>query len=134
MDYDMFDHMPVICEIKCEKYKNEYCDLRSFQDFSKFEVGAFLNDLSMKLRNMSLCAVNCEDVNKCKDEFESIFNGTVFDHAPVKISSKEEEKQKAKPWITKDIVISINFKNLMFKFAIKGKTKKNMFLLKSIEI
>ena len=46
--------MPVICEIKCEKSKNECCDLKSFQDFSKFGFGAFLNDLSVKLRNMSL--------------------------------------------------------------------------------
>ena len=90
VDYDISDHMPVICEIKCEKSKNEYCDLRSFQDFSKFEVGAFLNDLSVKLRGMNLCAENCEDVNKCWDEFESIFSGTVFDHAPVKILSKKE--------------------------------------------
>ena len=33
---------------------------------------------------MSLCAKNCEDINKCLDEFESIFSGTVFDHAPIK--------------------------------------------------
>ena len=73
---------------------------------------------------MNLCAENCEDVNKCWDEFKSIFSGTVFDHAPVKILSKKEQKLKAKPWITKGILISINFKNLMFKFAIKDKTKK----------
>ena len=124
VDYDISDHMPVICEIKCEKSKNELCDLKSFQDFSKFEVGAFLNDLSVKLRNMSLCVKHCEDVNKCWNEFESIFSGTVFDHAPIKILSKKEQKIKAKPWITRGIIISINFKNLMFKFAIKDKTKK----------
>ena len=87
--------MPVICEIKCEKSKNELCDLKSFQDFSKFEVGAFLNDLSVKLRNMSLCVKHCEDVNKCWNEFESIFSGTVFDHTPIKILSKKEQKIKA---------------------------------------
>ena len=39
----------------------------------------------MKLRKMNLCAIDGEDVNKCLNEFESIFSGTVFDHAPVKI-------------------------------------------------
>ena len=86
--------MTVICEIKCEKSKNEYCDLSII--FRKFEVGAFLNDLSVKLRNMSLCAENCEDVNKCWDEFESVFSGTIYDHALVKILSKKEEKLRAK--------------------------------------
>ena len=83
---------------------------------------------------MNLCAENCEDVNKCWDEFESIFSGTVFDHAPVKILSKKEQKLKAKPWITKGIIISINFKNSMIKFAIKDKTKKNLFVLKNIKL
>ena len=64
----------------------------SFQDFSKFEVGAFLNDLSVKLRNMSSCVKYCGDINKCLSEFESIFNGTVFDHTPIKILSKNNKR------------------------------------------
>ena len=83
---------------------------------------------------MSLCVKHCEDVNKCWNEFESIFSGTVFDHAPIKIQSKKEQKIKAKPWITRGIIISINFKNLMFKFAIKDKTKNFLLILKNIEI
>ena len=43
VDYDISDYMLVFCEIKCEKFKNESCDLKSFQDFSNFKVGAFLN-------------------------------------------------------------------------------------------
>ena len=96
MDYDISDHMPVVCKNNLEKSKMENCDLKSFQDFSKFEVVAFLNDLSVKLRNMSLCDKRCEDINKCWDEFESIFSGTVFDHAPIKILTKKEQKIKAK--------------------------------------
>ena len=30
VDNDISDHMPDICEIKCEKSKNEYSDLKSF--------------------------------------------------------------------------------------------------------
>ena len=52
---------------------------------------------------MSLCDKHCEDVNKCWNEFESIFSGTVFDHAPIKILSK-----KAKLWITKVIIIKLD--------------------------
>ena len=92
MDYDISDHMPVVCEIKCEKSKDEYYILKSFQDFSKFELEAFLNDLSVNLRNMSICAKNCEDVNKWWVELNSILSGTIFEYAPDKILSKKEKK------------------------------------------
>ena len=80
---------------------------------------------------MSLCAENCEDINKCWDEFKSIFSGTVFDYAPVKISSKNE--QKAKPWITKRVIVSTIFRNLILVSPLKIKLK-NSCVLKSIEI
>ena len=48
----------------------------------------------------------------------------VFYHAPIKILNKKDQKLKAKPWISKGIIVSIKKKNLMFKSAIKDKTKK----------
>ena len=51
------------------------------------------------------------------------FSWTVFDYAQVKILSKKEQKLKAKPWIAKGIIISINFKKFIFKFSIKKKNK-----------
>ena len=78
-------------------------------------------------------AKNCEDVNKCQDEFDSIFSWTVLDNAPVKILSKHEQKLKAKPSTTLSITISVNFQNFMFKFSIKDMTKK-LFFSKVIEI
>ena len=36
-----------------KKFKNEFSGLKSFQNFSKFEVEAFLNDLCEKLRNIT---------------------------------------------------------------------------------
>ena len=55
------------------------------------------------------------------------FSWPVFDHAPVKISSKKEQKLKAKPWKTKGITISINLKNYMFKLSVKEKLIENCF-------
>ena len=43
---------------------------------------------------------------------------------PIKVLNKKVQKLKAKPWLTKGIIKSINNKNLMFKFAIKDKQKK----------
>ena len=63
----------------------------------------------------------------------SVLSSTVFNHDPIKILSKKEQKLKAKTWITKGINNSIKNKN-MFKFAIKDITKKKLFYLKNIEI
>ena len=62
MDYGISDHMLVVCKIKFEKPENEFCHLKFLQDLNKFEVGVFLNNLSVKLRNMILCAENCGNV------------------------------------------------------------------------
>ena len=78
----------------------------------------------MNLKKLRLSITNCEDVNVCWSKFESVFSRTVFDHAPIKILSRKEQKLKAKPWITKGIINSIKNKNVMFKLAIKDKTTK----------
>ena len=124
VNYNVSDHMPVVCEIVCEKPKTVTFNQKYVQDFSSFDVWVFLNSLRMKLQHMRLYAECCEGVNKCWDEFEAIFSGTVYHHAPIKVLNKKEQKLKAKPWLTKGIINSINNKNLMFKFAIKDKQKK----------
>ena len=124
VDYDISDHMPVVCEIKCLMNKNELCYQKSVQDFSKFDVGVFLNDLRRNLGKLKMSITKGEDINECWNEFESVFGSTVFYHAPIKILNKKDQKLKAKPWISKGIIVSIKKKNLMFKSAIKDKTKK----------
>ena len=96
VNYDISDHMPVVCEIVCEMTKTKTFNQRYVQDFSTFDVGVFLNSLRMKLQNMRLYAECCEDVNKCWDEFEGIFGGVVYHHAPIKVLNKKEQKIKAK--------------------------------------
>ena len=78
----------------------------------------------MKLQNMRLYAECCEGVNKFWDEFEAIFNVTVYHHDPIKVLNKKDQKLKAKSWLTKVIINSITNKSVMIKFAIKDKQKK----------
>ena len=59
-------------------------------------------------------------------------SSTVFFRAPIKILNKNDQKLKAKPWITKNIRVSI--KKIIFKSAIKDKTKKFSTTFKNIEI
>ena len=92
VNYDVSDHMPVVCEIISEKAKTEAFNQKYVQDFSTFDVGVFLNSLRMKLQNMSLYAECSEGVNKCWDEFGAVFSGTVYYHAPIKVLNKKEQK------------------------------------------
>ena len=78
LNYDVSDHMPVVCEIICETTKIEVFNQKYIQNFSTFDVGVFLNNLRMKMQNMSLYAEISEGVNKCWDDFEAIFSGTVY--------------------------------------------------------
>ena len=66
---------------------------------SKFDVGVFLNNPNMKLRNMtmSLCVENCKDINTCYNEFKIIFSRTVFHHASIKLITKKVQKLNKNP-------------------------------------
>ena len=76
-NYDISDHIPVVCGVLCEKTKNKVCYQRSVQDVSILNV-IFLNNLNMTLRSMRLCMESCVNDNECWNKYECIFSSTVF--------------------------------------------------------
>ena len=91
VNYFMSDHMLAMYEIICEDTKIEAFKQKYVQDFSIFNVGVFLNSLRLKLQNIKLYAECCEGVNKCLDEFEAIFNGSIHHHTPIKVLNKKNK-------------------------------------------
>ena len=81
--------MPVVCEIICEKTKTETFNQKHVQDFRTFDVEVFLNSPRMKLQDMRLYTECFEGMNKCWDEFEAIFSGTVYHYDPIKVLNKK---------------------------------------------
>ena len=55
------------------------------------------------------------------ETFFQLFNKTLDRHAPIKKSTKKEEKIKSKPWITKGIKKSISIRDKLYKEMIKEK-------------
>ena len=49
------------------------------------------------------------------------FNKTLDRHAPIKKSTRKEQKIKSKPWITKGIKKSISIRDKLYKEMIKEK-------------
>ena len=55
------------------------------------------------------------------ETFFQLFNKTLDRRAPIKKSTKKEEKIKSKPWITKSIKKSISIRDKLYKEMIKEK-------------
>ena len=51
---------------------------KSVQNFSKFDVGVNLNDLNGNLSKLRISVTKDKDMNEYWNEFECVFNGTVF--------------------------------------------------------
>ena len=80
---------------------------RQIRDYTKFDEGAFNNDVS----RIWLLPTDFSDTNKLYDKFHNDFLKVINTHAPIKtLSIKETKKRKLKPWITKGIQVSIGKK------------------------
>ena len=91
MNYDVSDHMPVVCETVCEKIKTETFNQKYVQEFSTFDVWVFLNNFRIKVQNIRFYAKFCEDVNRCWVEFKAIFSGMVYHNALMKFLNKKNK-------------------------------------------
>ena len=123
---DLTDHLPTLISIKKFRPFKLQKQKILIQDFKNFNKEHFLEDLELKLNEFSL-KYNNENVNNLDtqwNEFESIFNKTVFLHAPLRPMTRREKRIKAKPWLTKGILKSINTKSKLYKIEIKNKSNQ----------
>ena len=84
------------------------------QDFKKLNK----NNLERDLVNTNwdaILEVNNGDVDKSFESFITTVNSIIAEHAPLKKISVKERKLRAKPWIAKGILNSINNKNKTYR-------------------
>ena len=83
------------------------------RDTKNFDAESFQKDL---LDNLSIIGNGCgeEDENSLMRNFINIFNDTLNNHAPLRKQTRKERKLKSKPWLTKEILISLKHKNKLF--------------------
>ena len=83
------------------------------RDTKNFDAESFQKDL---LDNLSIIGNGCgeEDENSLMRNFINIFNDTLNNHAPLRKQTRKERKLKSKPWLTKEILISLKHKNKFF--------------------
>ena len=92
------------------------------QDFKRLNK----NNLKRDLVNIFLDAILEEhngDGDKSLESFIATVNSIIAEHAPLKKISVKERKLRAKPWITKGILTSINNKNETYQKYCRAKNQ-----------
>jgi len=84
---------------------------------SKFDSKAFCQDLELKLMilNTQLKSVSPLNFNQLFAEFLQTVEGIIELHAPLKKVIRKQRKLQAKPGITKEILVSIRYKQKICK-------------------
>ena len=86
--------------------------------FRCFNIDSFKRDLQEINWNF---ATENSDVDLGFETFYQLLNKALDRHAPIKNSTRKEEKIKSNPWITKGIKISISIRNKLYKAMVKEK-------------
>ena len=111
--YSISDHFPIFCNIKkCMSLSPSYIFIR---DNSKFDVGAFKEDMQITLKDLvnKQPTLNVANFNTNLLNFVLSVKSVIDRHAPLKKLSRRQRRLKSKPWITKGLFTSI--KNLFKK-------------------
>ena len=111
--FDISDHLP-ICLIIKNLNSSKKSEIKLKRCMTSLATEDFLIDLGSTLENYPEINPN-NSVNDDVSELTSIFMKTLDKHAPLKPMSRREIKLNAKPWITKEILISIKTTNKLFK-------------------
>ena len=83
-----------------------------FRDFKNLNMNAFERDLSAI--DWSLATENI-DTDLSFKTFLRLFHRVLNKHAPFKKTIKRDEKEKIKPWVTKDIIKSTKVRDKLYK-------------------
>ena len=113
------DHYPIFCKKGTLMTKNGNVKTESgfYRNKSKFDTELFGQDLNYSLQRffLRLPPLTDENFNSILSNFAKIVSQTIDKHAPLKSCSRRQRTLLKKPWITKEILISIRKKIFMFK-------------------
>ena len=74
--------------------------------------------------------MNAENLNAVFDQLYSLVTETINHHAPLRKLSRKQKRLSMKPWITKGLLISIKYKQKMYKTHYLNGTKAQKYFYK----
>ena len=110
---DLTDHYPVSCSIKQFKsLKSSSGDVHYYRDRKNICPEMFCVEWNNSLLQLifSNLPLHCENFNETFDNFVKTTSRIINKHAPLKRFSRKQQKLAKKPWITKEILTSIEKK------------------------
>ena len=114
------EHLPqfiILENFKGSNLKQERVST-TYKHFGYFNIDSFKKYLQEINWNF---ATENSDVDLGFQTFFRLFNKALDRHAPIKKSTRKEEKIKSKPWITNGIKTSISIRDKLYKEMIKEK-------------
>ena len=110
------DHYPIMVFISC-KLTVSSIQSKYVRSLKKLSIKNFNTDLQIELDSVSFDIFNATstNINAVFDKFYSAITKTIDKHVPLKKLSKKQKRLQRKPWITKDLLISIKRKQKMHK-------------------
>ena len=107
------DHLPVMVCSNLSLPNSEKLTVTLIRDTKIFDIEKFLNKLTEGMELLGDIKEECFD--NYTEKFIDIFHKTLNTHAPLRKQSRKETKLKNKPWLFKEIIKSIQQKNLLYK-------------------
>ena len=112
---DVSDHMPCFLCIDNISKKTKSPKYIKIQHFSQSSLDDFVSELNEKnVANYLDTSINC-DPNENYDKFLNCVTDAKNKHLPIKTVKFNKRKHKVTPWITKGIILSINYRDRLYK-------------------
>ena len=110
--HNLTDHLPILAS-SYFKTIDKKSNSGYFRDTKDFQVDNFVEDLYKNIASINLS--DALSVNDYFADFISQFSTTLEIHAPMHKFTRKETKLQTKPWLSKEILTSIRYRNKLYR-------------------
>ena len=108
---DISDHLPIFCiaDVSINHSRGKI----HFRDYTHFSHELYIQDINAIDWNVLISSDS--NINDLTNSVIRSINNVIEKHAPIRMASRNKQKQLRKPWITNAILKSIKNKQSMYK-------------------
>ena len=136
---DISDHFITYCVTSLKsnpesvKHKKYIC-----RDIKNLDIESYLLDLDKNMNEFKNCldCINSNNFNFIFDDFIKRVRLIIDFYAPLRQISRRQKRLRAKPWLTKGLLVSIKYKQKLYRshFLSNDVDKKTYYSISNIQI
>ena len=115
---DISDHFITYCATSLKrnpesvKHKKYFC-----RDIKNLNIESYLLDLDKNMKEFKNClnCINANNFNSIFDDFIKRVRLIIDFYAPLRQISRRQKRLRAKPWLTKGLLVSIKYKQKLYR-------------------